>query len=270
MIWWPISLGVMAVAALFFGFIGEYSEHANGGKKHRLRLLAAVAVFLSSGSAAILTGVKQYRDDVQRSVELEAQIKRQAEEDQFRRVELEQRQKQHEEAKAIQSQQLDELRNLRGDLQRRVIPNRTAVESDLASLARRTRFSPDAAMSVLELINAGLISDPNGDVRKNATENQSSLPAKVMATVRVNGRSIADLSGGQPFGYEWSSTNATACIMVSPTGPSGVSPNGKITVPPDHPWYPGPGTIRLISFSCTNGIESTTDVAMLVGALNGR
>src|SRR3990167_6670034 len=44
---------------------------------------------------------------------------------------------------------------------------------------------------------------------------------------------------GNSFTYSWSSVEATACALTSPTGNSGISLAGSGgPIDPGHPWYP--------------------------------
>ena len=69
-----------------------------------------------------------------------------------------------------------------------------------------------------------------------------------------------DVVDGNSFSFTWTSSDATACQMTTPSGASGVSLSGSDgPIASDHPWYPDVGSSITLTLDCTDGAESTSD-----------
>ena len=87
----------------------------------------------------------------------------------------------------------------------------------------------------------------------------------LVVDITVNGvPDLVAMVDGRDFSYSWSSKGATACTMVSPTGPSGSSLAGSgSSITTGHPWYPAPGSYVALVFACTDGVRTGMDVAVV-------
>lgn len=89
----------------------------------------------------------------------------------------------------------------------------------------------------------------------------------VRAEIRVNGsKGVVSLEDRTGFTYTWSSPDATGCQLRSPTGISGITRIGMDgPILTGHPWYPAPGTVTVLSLTCTNGWAVGADSLVLRG-----
>lgn len=96
----------------------------------------------------------------------------------------------------------------------------------------------------------------------------TSLPAGAFADtltvdVKANGQdSLALTSTSTPFTVTVSSTGATACQMTSPAA-SGISTSASMSIPFGHSYYPAVGGSTTFTVSCTDGVTSVTDSAVV-------
>jgi fimbrial isopeptide formation D2 family protein len=90
-------------------------------------------------------------------------------------------------------------------------------------------------------------------------------PVVVTADIKANGSDgPVTVVNGDSWNYSWTSTNATACTLTSPTGDSGISINGNGgPIPPGHPWYPAVGGSTTLTLNCTNGGSTATDAVVI-------
>ena len=93
----------------------------------------------------------------------------------------------------------------------------------------------------------------------------SVTPVTVTADIKINNSDgPVVIPNGDSWTYSWSSTNATACTLTSPTGDSGVTIVGNGgPIAPGHPWYPALGSSTTLTINCTNGGSSATDSAVI-------
>ncbi len=90
-------------------------------------------------------------------------------------------------------------------------------------------------------------------------------PAAVTADIKINGSDGPVLiDAGEPWNYSWSSTGASACVIISPTGESGVTIIGSAgPIVSSHPWYPTLTASTTLTINCTNGTDSATDLVVI-------
>ncbi len=90
-------------------------------------------------------------------------------------------------------------------------------------------------------------------------------PAQLSADIKANDSDgPVTIGNGNSFTYSWSSTEATACTLTSPSGDSGVSLSGNGgPIDPAHPWYPASTTATTLTLNCTNGVSTATDSVII-------
>ncbi len=89
--------------------------------------------------------------------------------------------------------------------------------------------------------------------------------AAIGADIKANGSDgPVTITNGDSFSYEWSSIDATACTLTSPSGDSGVSLAGNGgPIVPGHPWYPAVGGSTTLTFNCTDGTTTSSDSVVI-------
>lgn len=85
--------------------------------------------------------------------------------------------------------------------------------------------------------------------------------AAVSADIDINGSDgPVTITDGDDWNYSWTSSNATACQLTSPSGTTGVTlagNGGPITS--GHAWYPSVGGSTTLTLNCTDGTDSASD-----------
>lgn len=84
----------------------------------------------------------------------------------------------------------------------------------------------------------------------------------VSADIKANGSDgPVTINNGDSWNYSWSSANATACTLISPTGTTGLTEVNGTDGPIDstHPWYPTATTSTTLTLNCTDGADSSSD-----------
>ncbi|MEX0932317.1 MAG: hypothetical protein WDZ61_00275, partial [Parcubacteria group bacterium] len=81
--------------------------------------------------------------------------------------------------------------------------------------------------------------------------------------IKANGQDgTVEVVNGESWNYSWTSSNATACQIETPTGVSGISLAGNDgPIPADHPWYPSVGNPTTLTLTCTDGTNVAVDSA---------
>src|SRR3989344_3166270 len=90
-------------------------------------------------------------------------------------------------------------------------------------------------------------------------------PTPVTVDIKANGSDgPITITNGNDWNYSWTSSNATACVLTSPTGNSGISTAGNGgPISSGHPWYPAAGGSTTLTFNCTNGTQSASDSVVI-------
>src|SRR3989344_7084740 len=92
----------------------------------------------------------------------------------------------------------------------------------------------------------------------------SSVFAAPIVDIKVNDSDGPVMVSGEEFVYSWTSTEATACTLTSPTGVSGISLAGVgAPIPSGHPWYPTLSNPTTLTFDCTDGTNNSTDTVVI-------
>ena len=93
----------------------------------------------------------------------------------------------------------------------------------------------------------------------------AATPPAVIADIKANGSDgPVTVVNGDSWNYSWSSTNATACQLTSPSGVSGVTLSGTDgPIASSHPWYPTVGSSTTLTLDCTDGVTSDTDIVVI-------
>src|SRR3989344_1312204 len=92
----------------------------------------------------------------------------------------------------------------------------------------------------------------------------SSVFAAHIVDIKVNDSDGPVMVSGEEFVYSWTSTEATACTLTSPTGVSGISLAGVgAPIPSEHPWYPTTATSTTLTINCTNGTSTVSDLVVI-------
>lgn len=116
--------------------------------------------------------------------------------------------------------------------------DRAAIEKVLIDVAMRQGFTTDAIKNLKILVEAGVLSDPNGVIRALP---DSPSPDRIALAVRLRdpgGNAMIDLAHRRPVVLQWRSTGAMACGMETPSGRSGASLVGEMTLPHQPPLVP--------------------------------
>lgn len=144
--------------------------------------------------------------------------------------------------------------------------NQTVAESELIKLALEGRLSPNAVDNLKMLANAGLIQHPGARIR-SLPSSKPVAPGLSASITGPAGERVVYLSRGEVGRYKWTSSGATACSILTPTGLSGISLAGVDDFSPEHPWYPPSGSVRALALDCTDGQSTAGDVLLLVGRM---
>ncbi|MDO8565278.1 MAG: peptidoglycan-binding protein [bacterium] len=91
------------------------------------------------------------------------------------------------------------------------------------------------------------------------------VSAAVTADIKAEGSDgPVNVTNGNSFSFSWTSTDATACQLTSPSGVSGTSVSGSDgPIAPGHPWYPAVGGSTTLTLDCTDGTVSTGDFVVI-------
>ncbi|MGE3275697.1 MAG: hypothetical protein AB7O67_11340 [Vicinamibacterales bacterium] len=130
---------------------------------------------------------------------------------------------------------------------------------------RQLRLQASNALRDLDASYRKLVGEMSSQLVADAGIEELGSPQSAIqwieTTILVNGlRGSITLKDGESFSYSWSSPDAMACQIETPTGPSGISRAGiGGPVVPAHPWYPRPGTTSALKLTCTNGWTNGAD-----------
>jgi hypothetical protein len=115
-------------------------------------------------------------------------------------------------------------------------------------------FSGDCAADGTVTLAAGV------DAECTITNTFAALPAPTV-DIDINGSDgPVTITDGEEWSYSWTSADATACEITSPSGVSGVALSGSGgPIGTAHVWYPDVGDSTTLTLDCTNGIDSVSD-----------
>src|SRR3990167_8720944 len=122
--------------------------------------------------------------------------------------------------------------------------------SSTANWARATAFYAGIFLTFAAVVVPVYLSAQDAEVQ--------SYNYTVSTDIKINGSDgPVVLNSEKSYTYSWSSNNATACTLNSPSGVSGISLSGNSgSITPDHPWYPSTGSVTL-TLDCLN--DGSTD-----------
>jgi len=89
--------------------------------------------------------------------------------------------------------------------------------------------------------------------------------AGLSADIKANGSDgPVTIEAGDEWNYSWTSDEATACQLTSPSGTSGITLAGNDgPIPSNHPWYPTAGNPTTLTLNCTDGADSVSDSVVI-------
>jgi hypothetical protein len=123
--------------------------------------------------------------------------------------------------------------------------------------ALKPQNQTDRASALRFLVDIGVVARVDEEGLSRYVDDPRLLPTygRLDTDLKVNDQDgpLVTVGKSQGYAYSWSSLEATACVLHSPSGAGGIARGGASTISPDHPWYPKDYQPTVLTLACTDG-----------------